>query len=123
MWDLAASTSSTSTVSGISMGGHASTPSQNSVSSAETEDFPPTNKKPANEKAAAEEETPLRVRVEDPADYCSFPSHEALREDSHDFLRRLQTDLRRLALPDSVKKGTETFTLGQRTLSTESSGP
>lgn len=104
------------------MGGHASTPSQNSVSSAETEDFPPTKHKPANDKAAAEEETPLRVRVEDPADYCSFPSKEALREDSHDFLRRLQTDLRRLALPDSVKKGTETFTLGQRTLSTESTG-
>ena len=81
--------------------------------------------KPANEKAAAEEETPLRVRVEDPADYCSFPSKEALREDSHDFLKRLQTDLRRLALPDSVKKGTESpgpFTLGQRTLSTESTG-
>merc|ERR1719281_724263 len=121
-WDLAASTSSTSTVCGISMGGHASTPSQNSVSSAETEDFPPTKQKPANEKAAAEEETPLRVRVEDPADYCSFPSKEALREDSHDFLRRLQADLRRLALPDSVKKGTEAFTLGQRTLSTESTG-
>merc|ERR1719163_2184658 len=122
-WDLAASTSSTtSTVSGLSLGGHASTPSQNSVSSAETDDFPPMKQKPANEKAAAEEETPLRVRVEDPADYCSFPSKEALREDSHDFLRRLQTDLRRLALPDSVKKGGETFTLGQRTLSTESTG-
>jgi hypothetical protein len=125
-WDLAASTSSTtSTVSGLSLGGHASTPSQNSVSSAETEDFPPMKQKPANEKAAAEEETPLRVRVEDPADYCSFPSKEALREDSHDFLKRLQTDLRRLALPDSVKKGTESpgpFTLGQRTLSTESTG-
>jgi hypothetical protein len=57
-------------------------------------------KEPATNASFEEEATPLRA--EDTSEYCSFPIPETLREDGHDFLRRIRTDLRRLSTPAAV---------------------
>jgi septal ring factor EnvC (AmiA/AmiB activator) len=111
-WDLTAST--TSTVSTVSCT-HSST---SSLGSDETADFP---KEPAPSPEKGGEFDGVPLRAEDTADYCSFPSAENLREGELEFIRRLRSDLRRIALPESVKKGArDAFLMGLRNASSDS---
>jgi len=118
-WDMTGSSTSTmSTVSTLSLT-HSSSNSVSSGKTDETEDFP---KVQAQDKGADQGEMDhVPLRAEDTADYCSFPSSETLGEDSLEFMRRLRSDLRRIALADSVKLGArDVFTIGQRSGSSDS---
>merc|ERR1719218_123798 len=112
------STSTVSTVSTLSLT-HSSSNSVSSGKTDETEDFP---KAGTPEKGADQGEMDhVPLRAEDTADYCSFPSSETLGEDSLEFMRRLRSDLRRIALADSVKLvARDVFNIGQRSGSTDS---